>query len=477
MFVACAGLASAAIAQDSTPKPAGRPVKQAPQPKPPPAPPATDPAQPNPADAPKKDRPAPELGPYITQTNPRDLLLTVHIALNSDSPTDRTQYRDPFTGQTVDMPTVKPFEFQTLAMVFPLLPSTASSDPYPREFKGKLTVNDVLASEEAKIMTGYPGGVKLARFDSNDKSQATTCRQVELLLEVPTRCYRVKFDEAAALKVPWPQGPWPKDAASILAPQLYVETGVDSEGHVRPYEDKLVTQTLQKWLSDEGISDPKRVNPVALAKILTGKVWGAIQLDREGLSLKRTGELSGVVLQPAEWTLQSGRGAPHDAVVLLAAVLRKTGLPTRVMAGWDVGKGDGKFLKKGDKQNKLRTWVEFCLYDEEANTINWVPIDIVKLRQSTSRPPAVTQNWRYFGANDELDSVVPFAMHFHPPTDVVSYGWPGFWGWFVTPKPPESAEQSIRFVGTTLSVRGGQPPRDPKKKEDETRPPSKRGGY
>ncbi len=465
-----ASLAGASFAQEAAPP--GRPTKQAPVRKAPPTPPPTPVEE---TETKVTVRAEPEVGTYIEQTTPRDLLLKVDIQVNSESPTEKQTIRDPFTGQTVDMPVIKPFNFQTLAMVFPLLPSTATSDPYPKEFKGTLRLNDMPADNEAEFMTGYPGGIRLARFDANEKAQGTSCRQVELHLEIPMRCYRTKYDEAAALQVPWPTGPWPKEAASIMGPQLYIETGVDSTGAVRPYEDKLLTERLAEWLEAEQITDPKKVNPAALAKMLTARVWSAMQPDREGLSFKRTGQVSGVVLQHPDLTLETARGSAHDLAVLLAATLRKAGLPTRLMIGYDVGGGDNAYLKSGGKQNRIRTWVEFCLYDEALNTINWVPIDLARIRGSSSRPLALTQNWKYFGTHDELNSVTPFAMHFHPPTDVVSYGWPGFWGWFVTPKAPEHAEQAIRFSATTMSVRGGQPPRDPKKKDDQVAPT--RPGY
>ncbi|GJQ29215.1 MAG: hypothetical protein HBSAPP03_10990 [Phycisphaerae bacterium] len=467
-----AGVAFGAAAQDA-PQP-GRPTKQAPVRKPPPATtpagPAT-PAEPEQA-APKREEP--EVGPYVTQTMPRDLMLRVHVRVNSDAPNEKITYRDPFTGETVNMPVIRPFEFQTLAMVFPLIPSTASSDPYPKDFKGQLRLNDLPADESPQFMTGYPGGIRLARFDANEKAQATTCRQVELTLEIPMRCYRTAYDEAGALLVRWPEGPWPKEAASVQSPQLYIETGVDATGTVRPYDDAVLKTAVARWLAEEKISDPRGVNPAALAKMLTGKVWGAFQPDREGMSFKRTGELSGVMLQPPAYSLESGRGSTHDMAVLLAAVLRSVGLPTRVVVGYDVGPGDEKYMKR-NKANELRSWVEFCLYNEDKNTINWVPIDIARLRASSSRPMPLTRLWKHFGTSDELNSVTPFAFHFHPPTDVVSYGWPGFWGWFVTPKPPENAEQAIRFTAMVMPSRGGQPPRDPKKKDETTIAPTR--GY
>jgi len=487
ILLALAGLMAVPALGQSTPPP-NRPRRPPPATKPAqpdvpapppdapdgtPAPDGSTPASPTgpgsspaPGPAAPDKRPAPEVGPYVQQERPRDLVLRVRVHVNSDTPLDQTTYQDPFSGETVRMPAPRPFDFQTLSMVFPSLPPTASSDPYPRDIKGRLTLNDRPVDTEAEVLRGYPGDVRLLRFDANEKAQGTKCRQATLELELPMRSYRVKFDEKAALQVPWPKDGWPADATSIMKPQLYVETGVDAQGQVRPYESTLLATAISKWLDEEKISDPKNVSPVALAKILTQKVWRDVQVQGEGLSFKRTGELSGMVVRPPDWVLREGRGSPHEVVVVLAAAMRKAGLPARVVIGYDAGSGDAKVLQKSKSANEIRTWVEFMLYDEKNNTTNWVPVDIAKLRETTSRPPPLTQNWKYFGSNDELDMVTPFAFHFHPPTDVVSYGWPGFWGWFVTPEPPEGAEQALSFVVTTMSTKGGEPARDPKKQVD-----------
>jgi hypothetical protein len=128
--------------------------------------------------------------------------------------------------------------------------------------------------------------------------------------------------------------------------------------------------------------------------------------------------------------------------------------------GYDVGDGDGRFLDRGRKANKLRSWVEFCLYDEARNTINWVPVDIIQLRKRSSRPQAFNRPWEYFGTNNDLEMVVPFAFQFHPPTDVAAYGNPLFWGWFVTPTAPKQAEQALTLSATSVSVRGGERPQE-----------------
>jgi hypothetical protein len=148
-------------------------------------------------------------------------------------------------------------------------------------------------------------------------------------------------------------------------------------------------------------------------------------------------------------------------------MLKKAGLPARTVIGFDVNSRDNKFLTRGNKENRLRTWVEFALYDEAKNTVNWVPVDVARMRKTTSRAMSLDRlNWPYFGTHDELNRVPVIALHFHPPTDVVSYGPAALWGWFVTPAPAPSAEQALRFMATPTATRGGEPARDPNTPRD-----------
>jgi hypothetical protein len=251
-----------------------------------------------------------------------------------------------------------------------------------------------------------------------------------------------------------------------MQPQLYLEQGIDRDGKIKPYETELVDQTLEKWYKQEGIKDPRALKPAALAKMITAKLWRDIGLNNNTmLNLRRTGEISGFNVRPAAWTLKEGRGNQIELATTLATMLRRAGLPTRLVLGHDTGGSDDKFLGKGSKSATLTAWVEFCLYDAKANTVNWVPVDIAKLMKSSSRPMDVSRAWKYFGTNPDLDRVVPLAFHLHPPTDVVAYGSPGIWGWFVTPMPPTRAEQAISFVTTLRPTRGGETKKEPGEKD------------
>jgi transglutaminase-like putative cysteine protease len=399
----------------------------------------------------------PTWGPIVTRERERDLLFQVRMHLHFNS----VGYS---CGKTFTVVKPDPFEFLTMGVVWPVLRESASSITFRGDMRGTLKINDKIADDTPTILPNYPGGIMLARLDAGDNQKPTYLRQLDLEMEIPVRCFRTVFDEAAAMKMPWPAR-WPEQATSIMAPQLFLETGIDTDGKVKPFEAKPIADALQTWLRQERISDARDVPPAMLAKIITGKVWRDIALNNEQfLTFKRTGEVSGFNVRPASATLLEGRGNQLDLAITLATVLRHAGLPTRLVIGHDNSGGGGKFLKGDSKSARPIAWVEFCLFDDKANTVNWVPVDIGRLKKSSSRPADIARPWKYFGTHDEMDRIVPFAFHLHPPTDVVAYGSPGIWGWFVTPAPPAMAEQSLSFTTTTRSTRGGEAKPDPNEK-------------
>ena len=143
------------------------------------------------------------------------------------------------------------------------------------------------------------------------------------------------------------------------------------------------------------------------------------------------------------------------------------GLPARIVVGYDIGEEkdpDRKNFLERRNSASLRAWIEFALFEETTQQVTWVPVDVVRMRKSSSRAKPTDQTWDFFGTHDELNGIVPFSFHFHPQTTVRAYGSPGFWGWLVTPKPPERAVQALTFLAYRTPQRGGQPPADPGKK-------------
>jgi hypothetical protein len=418
------------------------------------------------ADAPAK-KPEPMWGPWVVRERPNDIMVQVRLSVRSDSPKQKDTFRDPQTGKTVQMPRVTPFAFEAVSVVWPYLTNTASSDllgetkPWPDGdigevgYKGRLMIAERIVDIEPTIVDGlYHAGTKLGSWQAPKEEidrvklqAAGGIREVELTVEYPVRCYRVKFDEDAAMSVGWP-GEWPAVAASALQPQMWVEKGVNEEGKVAEYDREQIKKVLEKYLKEEGIDDAKKVAPVRLAKILTGKVWRDVA-PTAGSGVKDTSRKAGFegfeVRAPAV-TFEDGKGSPHDMVVALVALLREAGLPARLVIGLDEGSGGGG-LGGSRAQVNLRSWLEFAVFDESANALCWVPVDILKLRKISNKPQKIDVTWRYFGNNDELDQVAPIAFHFTPPADgVVTYGSPEMWGWMVFPKAPDEVEATVVFA-------------------------------
>lgn len=456
-WLTAAGLAVAIAAGPGAAQVNKQPNKQ-PDKKPATTTPAT-PTQPAAPGQPPK-RKLPEVGPYIEIVQSKDLTLTVNVLVRTDRASDRD-------GQ--GMPVIRELNFKTMAFVFPILDGTASMKPasvFQKRggkdpegearhgmVKGELFVNDQLVSKAPTLLTGdYPSGVRLARWDAKDM----TARQVELKLEIPANVGRTKFDEKSALKVGWPSGEWPKEAEATFKPQDYITHDMNGQ-----YDMSIIQDAVKKWTK----GNPRSVPPVTLAKYIAGEVVSMMQSSGEGLTFTREGLIEGIGLVGAPGAMDLKRGSEFDLTCVLAACYREAGLPARTVIGYArAAAGEREnFLNKKKERATLRSWVEFCLYDEVNNTINWVPVDPARMRQKSSRPPPLDKPWPYFGTNDDLDEVVPFAFQFHPPTTVLAYGSPGFWGWLVTPQPPAQAFQSLRFTVTATSQRGGQ---DDKKKDD-----------
>lgn len=459
---------SPALAEPAKRRPGrGAPTPPPPPPPPTPAAPASSPAAPatttpdpaapaTPAAAAPQAPKAipPKLGKVVQRSQQKDWVVTSRVTVFSDNSRQTTPVRDPRTGKTSNAPKITPFAFQTLSMVYPMVVTSAGSDLMVDEYKGVLKLDDKVMDDSVTVLKGYPAGLQLGRWDAVEKPADMSVREVTLEVEASTSCFRLQYDEKLANTLGWPTT-WPEEAQSTFRPQLWIDSGLDNSGKVVAYDPADLDAAITAYLKEEGVKSPKDVSPARLAKILTAKVWRDIQPNGQGLSFRAgTGQLTGMSIQAPKITLETKRGGAHDIPALLCALLRRAGLPARVVIGMDVRNSDPGFLKDGGKGKNLRTWVEFYLFDERANLYNWVPIDIIELRKSSSRPMKIDQTWRFFGAG-EFESVIPIALHYHPPTDVVAYGNAGLWGWFVTPAAPQKAEQVLEFSTRSRAVRGG----------------------
>lgn len=400
----------------------------------------------------------PKMGTVIRRSQQKDWILRTRVTVFSDNARQTETVRDPRTGKSSTGPRITPFSFQTLSMVYPMVLTTGGSELIIDEYKGVLKLDDRIMDESVTVLKGYPAGLQLGRWDAAERPADMSAREVLLEVEASRNCFRLQYDEKAANAIGWPSA-WPEEAQSTFRPQLWIDSGLDNNGRVAAYDPAKIDAAIAAYLREENVKAPKDVPPAYLAKILAQKVWRDIQPSGQGLSFRSgTGQLTGLSVQAPSATLDTKRGSAHDVPALLCALYRRAGLPARVVIGMDARKSDSGFLKEGDKGKSLHTWVEFYLFDEKANLYNWVPVDIVELRKSSSRPHRLDQAWRFFGAGD-YESLVPIAVHFHPPTDVIAYGNAGLWGWFVTPAAPQQAEQVLEFNVRSRPVRGGERPR------------------
>ncbi len=496
---------------ESQPKRApGRPPR-APQPaapKPAPAPAQPAPAQPVDPNAPRgkpvvserpqeaAKAPTPKEGTLVVRSERfDDVILAFDVSIKLETRDTKVDVRtDPKTGKPVvtaqpnEEKVSTPIESASLILPYPIrtASSTALGKVFPWEdaftnepgFKARLTVNDQIVDVEPEVLQGrgarggkgYAGGATLAKLVFTPEVAATP-PTFEASFELATRVHDTLFDEPRALLVGWPTI-WPDAAASTLTPQLWIHRGPNPEkaNAIEEYDPKPIADALTAYLAEEGINDPKAVPPVLVAKVITSKLWRDIQPTGDGLTReatprgssdresRRTGFISGYTIQAPALTLITKRGSPFDIIALHAALLHQAGIPARPIIGVDtVGDGQG-YSRDARGRERLRVWLEFALYDQAANELSWVPVDVLRLRQQSQRPAKLEQTWKFFGTHDELRRVVPLSVGFSPNTDVATYASASPWGWFVTPKSPEFITTRIAFSARSLPKRGGPAP-------------------
>ena len=451
LFAACAVVcADASHAQQRRPGQTQPPAQQTPA-QPAPAQPAnpTSPTQPAPAQPvpaqPAQAKPAPPkpsfLDNVIKPGRTRNWTLRVNVHVDAYQ-TDPRKLGQPGYKELQ----VKPITFETAAVVFPLVIASAGSEAVPEAMRGTLFFDDRPMDTEPELSpTIYHSGTRLARWEMTNK----TGREMDLRVEIPMTTWETVFDEKLAERAVSRGRHVARGRRSTFSGLAFVD-----------YQSPVVTNLLSQW---SGGKDPKTVRPVPLAKYLAGQVLELMQPTGSGLEYARNGELEGFKLQRASTTLNLKRGSEHDIAIALCAVYLAAGLPARTVIGYDVtatkGEDSGPFGKAKGSAG-LRSWVEFALYDESADRLIWVPVDIVRQRKSSSKAPPLDRPWKYFGSNDELDDVMPIAFQYHPPTTVVAHGSRCFWGWLTTPTTPAGAAQYIKFESMTTPGRGRQPQRD-----------------
>ncbi len=383
--------------------------------------------------------------PYLAKSDPKEWVLSIRVDVASS--------QEILLTPAGSYPTQEVWQFNSAVIVFPMLPATAGWEvPLKDGFAGSVTFNDRVTVDEFEVLEGYPSGTKLAKWTLAPGDYQG--QQMHLEVKVTGTGYKVQFNEAEAMKVGWPSA-WPPEAMTATKPEAYITHAPNGEA----LDMGPIADLVAKWTNGKPQSQP----PVVTAKWITKNVAEMVQVSGSGFGYSRTGKIQGIDAKGAPQTAIDRRGSQFDMTTLLVACLREAGIPARMVIGYDVAqsKEERTFLKvKRSSTEELRAWAEFALYDEARDIMTWVPVDVVAQRKSSSRMPDLQKPWDYFGNNEDLQYLVPFAFQLQPPTTVRSYGTPGFWGWIVSPAMPSRAEQWLTLNATSKSNRGGQPRRN-----------------
>ncbi|TVQ31227.1 MAG: transglutaminase domain-containing protein [Phycisphaeraceae bacterium] len=343
------------------------------------------------------------------------------------------------------------FDLERAVIVFPLLKETASSETHVDRIDSELRIDNVVVDDEVTLMGGFPSGQGLGRWDVQDVRGQT----LRLIVNIPMTTWSTRYNEERAMQIDWPTGEWPGLPKSALQHQHHVDSN-----------HPVIQRIVDRWTNGA----PKSVPPAMLAKQLAGKTLEHMQPVGQGVVPDRLGRFGGLEMQGSAEAAIAKRGSPFDLASLLCAVYRAAGLPARVVIGYDIhqslGQASGivaphpdcgEFRDVPSNIPILHAWVEFFLYDEAAEEGWWIPVDIVRMRQFSSRAQPMNRPWKFFGTHECLNSMAPLSFHYHPPTTVVALGAPGLWGWLPVPEIP-SMEQVLMFDAMHTPQRGGQKP-------------------
>lgn len=298
----------------------------------------------------------------------------------------------------------------------PIMPNTAMSDAHRKDVTGTLKLRPAQTITDFEVFDGYACGASYASWN------IPPCKieEVSFTVELPVSSYETRIDERRANQRVWPSAPWDTVLASCLEPQNFVES-----------DDVLVGRLVERWTNGK----PKRAKPYMLAKYLASKVLeygrindsqfkhdsGAQVTGRRSVSYVKGFDVSG-----AAAFAQQKRGTRYDLACMLCAVYRAAGLPARLVIGIDEPAQSETSLPMA------HAWVEFFLpFEEDEDAAagefvaeadgEWIPVDIYRQQQFSSRPPSLDRPWNFFGNNEYGESLAPFALHWTSPDTSHAY--------------------------------------------------------
>lgn len=399
---------------------------------------------------------------------------TVHVEIEARSSVSRL-YRT--TSGGVAPTHTASFRLDSADIFFPAPESSAthSTDIADFNFRVEAWWENTLIDEKPALSPGPLTSGRYLRALLPAAKGPYTGDLLRLRVAIPMTCWETRFDDNRALIAPWPANPWPADLEECLRGERLIES-----------ESKEVRALVDEWTGGKARSAP----PARLAKFLCGKVVALVQPTGTGLATNSFGTMQGFDVAGALAATRAPRPSSIDPTVpsefdmtcLLVAVYRAAGLPSRMVIALDPAKSN-----KGSVP-VFRTWAEFAMLDETVpapkgwpngspwpGRVEWIPVDVARQREFSSRTPPIEQKWQYFGNNEDTDDLLPLAFVFHPPAAtlpppppiapgvspspagaaVVAHGTVALWGWRPQPGVP-SLDQTVRAWGEPRVKRGKQ---------------------
>ncbi len=356
-----------------------------------------------------------------------------------------------------------PFENLEIAVPVVFESGNAQSDPGNDQFPyWELRFNSLTGAQVSARRARVPGSQAWYMLLKADRPISTD--QFQITGEHLMYCYETEFDQRAAWNLPWPDQ-WPAEAAGWLA---------RDPSYDRPAPDGSdpVQALIDRWT---GGNDPKQIPPVQLAKFMTGHVLDHVRSNgtnseqpfgrprniiRDGrgsqirvkgtveISLNLNGLMGGFRIQNAAEIATGRVGSQHDLSILLVAVLRRVGIPARIVIGAD--------KNESGLHNSAKSWVEFALVAPDVRGVIWVPVDVRELKGSGRSARNWEQEWKHFGTSDLLRDVVPIAHHFHPPANFQSFNFPALYGIRFDSVLEQAGAQGVLFEVNSLPSGGPQ---------------------
>lgn len=409
------------------------------------------------------------ISPYMNRTDPKEWVLSTTVTLVPNMTgivKDGTIFKD------------EKYEIEQGTIFFPLAMRTSSHDRERRSVKAELRFDKSQVKLRQSIIDEIGRGEPLHSGEvyGNWMFEKLTVGPT-MIFKVDSRvtCWNTVFDEEAAMKVPWPEGEWPKEAVSTFEDELFI-----NEGFAEVYDTDFVERLADRYTKGKAQSQP----PMVSAKWIAGEVARSFQPSQRAIvtdarpatahqSGMAVGAINSFAIKGAELAARTQKGTSFDMALLLTAVYREVGLPARLVVGY-VGGGNGgdddPFRPIDRAEIGPYAWVEVALYDESQprldQQLTWVPVDIFRMREDNVYRRKFEQPWPGFGSSDQLSEIIPIGFHLHPHRmGAQSYGatlrsrepMPALWGWNTVPELPACFNQSINFSVTTPSRGPGEP--------------------